>query len=112
MCGSATLAIVVSTPCMNVASMIEIVTATRLVAGARPGSPLTLPLRFGSLRLGAGGAEQLGSGVLGPHHPWPAVMGVDIDRGAEPGMQRHVGGWVLERQPHRQTLHHLDPVAG
>ena len=34
MCGSATLAIVVSTPCMNVASMIDAVTAVRLTRGA------------------------------------------------------------------------------
>src|SRR5579872_1600581 len=39
MCGSATFAIVVSTPCMNVASMIEAVIAVRLVRGPTPSSP-------------------------------------------------------------------------
>ena len=34
-CGSATLAIVLSTPCMIVASMIEIVIAVRLPSGLR-----------------------------------------------------------------------------
>src|SRR6266446_2498776 len=42
MCGSATLAIVVSTPCMIGASMIEIVIAPRL-ATATGVSPLTAP---------------------------------------------------------------------
>src|ERR1700751_1016726 len=42
MCGSATLAIVVSIACMIVASMIEIVIATRLtVEATRSGAPLT-----------------------------------------------------------------------
>src|SRR5690349_7161155 len=69
MCGSATLAIVVSTPCMNVASMIEILTARRFVAGARLVSPLTLPVRLLFLRLARSRrAEQFGGGVLGPHH--------------------------------------------
>jgi hypothetical protein len=51
MCGSATLAIVVSTPCMIGVSMIEIVTAPRLIAGAWV-SPLTArPTRFIGLAL-------------------------------------------------------------
>src|SRR5580704_707889 len=54
MCGSATLAIVVSTPCMIVAQVIEAVIATRLIRG--PGasspndaaaSPVVLRLRIG-----------------------------------------------------------------
>ena len=40
MCGSATLAIVLSTPCMIVASMIEAVIRARL-APALPSPPLT-----------------------------------------------------------------------
>ena len=48
MCGSATLAIVVSTPCMNVASMIETVIATRLT-GSSGRAPVRLsPHRCGS----------------------------------------------------------------
>ena len=38
MCGSATLAIVVSTPCMKVANMIETVIAPRFATGARVSS--------------------------------------------------------------------------
>src|SRR5579864_3899550 len=41
MCGSATLAIVLSTPCMIVASMIEIVIAARLAPAPRSPPPLT-----------------------------------------------------------------------
>src|ERR1044071_4429603 len=40
MCGSATLAIVLSTPCMIVASMIEAVISVRLEPALRLGSPL------------------------------------------------------------------------
>jgi hypothetical protein len=40
------------------------------------------------------------------------MLGVDLDAGAEPGVQGQVSRAAFERQPHRQALHHLDPVAG
>src|SRR5580658_3557039 len=43
MCGSATLAIVVSTPCIKVASMIDAVIAVRLIRGPGAGSARAPP---------------------------------------------------------------------
>ncbi len=96
MCGRATLVIVVSTPCMNVASMIEIVIATRLAGRAaelRAGAP---PHRCLLARLG--GAEQAPRHAVEPDQPRPAVMRVNFDRGAEAGMQQPVGIGAFERQ--------------
>jgi len=43
----------------------------------------------------------------------PSVFGIDRDVHAQAGMQRDtVERRVIELQPHRHALNHLDPIAG
>ncbi len=71
MCGSATLAIVLSTPCMIVASVSEAVISARLSAGARLSAPHDAP--------GLAGHYSAGSGVgCNPRRVRPAPMNSTI----------------------------------
>ena len=61
-------------------------------------------------RLGGAG-EQTGL-LLQPHQPWPLVLGIDLDRRAEPGMQQPVlGSSSASRTGRRCTTLTQLPVA-
>src|SRR3954469_13166154 len=103
--GSATLAMVVSSACMMVAVMAQIVTMFR----RRPGTIRAgLDSAIGSVLVLTGGrrqAEQAGERAL--------VAGVDGGIDAHAGLQLpHIFVGLVEIDPDRHTLHHLDEVAG
>src|SRR5579863_1842649 len=101
MCGRATLAIVVSRPCMMLASMIEKVIAPRL-AGPRK-SPLTAPLLrgFSLRRLRRPRAGEPGENAVDPREQRPPVTRIDLGGDAEPGMQRSRGKGPRQAQSYR-----------
>src|SRR5580692_6840702 len=68
-CGSATLAIVVSTPCINVASMIDAVMAPRLIRGPSAASARVAALDDAELRIYADVLQEARRGqMLSGHH--------------------------------------------
>ena len=78
MCGRATLRIVLSTPCMMFASMIEIVIMPRLGTGAGRTPPLSPPRLPGLRRCGEASQD-----LNGGHAPGPRSR-ADGDAGTEP----------------------------
>src|SRR5258708_89518 len=95
MCGRATFAIVESSACMIVASITEMVMMPWLGTATNSPGPAARRLLLG----------------LVPELPRPAVVRVDFDRDTHAGGKRQVGMAGIDRDPHRQPLHHLHPVA-
>src|SRR4051794_25379982 len=109
MLGSATLAMVVSSTCMMVASMIDTVimpacfTGLAGDAGAMMRGLFVLNVAGGDV---AGGGPDAGPGEGRTDRGGQAalVAGIDFDSGAEARAERHVGRRVLDRQPDRHAL--------
>src|SRR5262245_26081741 len=105
--GSATLAIVVSSTCITVASMMAMVISPRCgtseVCAAR-----SISIACGSLRRARRTEHMLEVGQAA------ADAGIDRNVGAHAGAQgeRLVAAFDLDLQPHRDALGDLDPVAG
>src|SRR5690606_856442 len=98
--GSATLAIVVSSACMMVASITDTVTIARFgrpsaAAAARAAAIIASP------PAGPGPAEQAA-----------AVPRVDLDPGGQARAQLGQAGGIVEPDAHRHALGDLHPVAG
>src|SRR5512143_1838549 len=97
MCGSATLAIVVSSACMMVASITDTVMKPRLTASGVVAALAELtPSRCSERE-----AQQP-----------PAMAGVDFDQRAQAGTQFRHARRRVEPDAHRYPLCDLHPVAG
>src|SRR6188508_804068 len=116
MFGSATFAIVVSITCISVASMIDTTSSVR-----RAGSGVVFCSSIeGLLLAGASSACSVARGDRGvtraraPQASEHRVLGAGVDAHlcAHAGAQGRTLARVLEREPHRDALHDLHPVAG
>src|SRR5262245_14953793 len=112
MCGNATLTIVVSTTCMTVASMTEMVIMPRFsgaaevaaVALAAVVALIGVSVAFGERRT----ARQQRAHPLGRR---PLVARVDVDDGAHARAQLGIVVAHVDGDANRDTLRDLDPVA-
>src|SRR6202012_1239795 len=91
---------VLSSACMMEASMTDTVMSARRGPPRFSGSCSTALLMSGSGRCGA--RRFLGG----------AGLCVDLDVGAQAGLQQHGCVRVGDMQAHGNALHHLDPIAG
>src|SRR5215212_5800717 len=95
---------VVSSACMMVAVMAQIVTMFRRRPGTATGAAAVVVMLVLCRDRGRE-AQQRGER--------PAMAGVDRGVGAHPGLQLlHELVVAVEVDPHRHALHHLDEVAG
>jgi hypothetical protein len=97
MCGSATLAIVVSNACMMVVNMTDMVT-----------KPRCEPSEFAA---GMAAAIMVVSSEREPEHA-TAMTGIDFHDSTETRAQLRHSVRDRELNPYRHPLHDLDPVAG
>ena len=115
MLGSATLAIVVSSTCMIVASMIEtVISPLFATAGAAPAAVVALIARvsYSVAATAVPPRPTADSAAVSEVRQAADVAGVDLDRGAHAGAQRRHVLAGIELDADRHALHDLDPVAG
>src|SRR3954454_17548969 len=115
MLGSATLAMVVSSTCMMVASMIDtVIMPACFTVLAGDAGPVAMTDSLLVLNVAGGGGVDTRPGECRADRGGQAarVTGIDFDIGAEARAERHVGRGLLDRQTDGHALDHLDPVAG
>src|SRR5262245_56256866 len=111
MCGSATLAMVVSSACMMVASMTEMATSPGWASRFRSGAAMVAAVILNLLRRGLLLRRLVVRyGIAEEAEQAAEVLGVDLDNSAHAGAQRGVGRRIDDVQADRDALHHLDPV--
>ena len=99
MCGRATLAMVMSSTTMIIATMLEMVIRPRCLTSTKPPAAARAHCSASFGGYSAAAAE-----------PGP-LFEIDRDRGAQSGTERQVDG-VVEADADRHALHDFDPVAG
>src|SRR4051794_30686161 len=115
MLGSATLAMVVSSTCMMVASMIDTVIMPACFTGlAGDAGPVAMMEGLLVLNVAGCGGTDAGPGECRADRGGQAarVAGIDFDIGAETRAEWHVGRGLFDRQTDRHALDHLHPIAG